>query len=136
LNKEFDNNIDILATTHKRYGKKLFVIGIFKDLSKDYLTSIGVILFICYKILVNNSISLGDFAASVGAAWKLLWQINSLIDYLTRFKEHSLYTVKFKSFMNYKVEIYNKLDANKLSDKFTGLKFCNVFSNILIQKKL
>ncbi len=121
LHREFDYSTDKIIQTNKKYSKKLFIIDVFRDISRDTMISFGVIFLLCYKMMVEKSISLGDFAASIGAVWKLFKQINNLVDYLAKFKEHSLYAEKFKTFLNYKAVVCNQPDAKEFTDEFIGL---------------
>ena len=129
LHKEFDYGINKIIQTNKKYIKKLFIIDILRDISRDTLVSFGVIFLLCYKMMIEKSISLGDFSASIGAVWKLFKQINDLLDYLAKFKEHSLYAEKFRTFLNYKNLICDQLDAKEFTDKLVSLNLDDITFN-------
>ena len=126
LNNEFDDAVDNITAKLKRYGKKMFSIGVARSFSTSLLFDIGILILLIYKMMVEKSITLGDFAASIGATWKLFWQINNLMDYLARFKEHSLYTEKFKVFLNYEPTVCDQESPKEFRGEFTGLALNNV----------
>ena len=102
LNRDFEDAVDEQVRINKKYGVKLFLMGILRDLSSSVLINVGIITLLVYKIMVERSISLGDFAASVGGTWTLFWQLNNLLDYFTKLKGHSLYAERLKRFLAYK----------------------------------
>ena len=101
LQDDFDEAIEGQITVHKRYAKKLFWTGILRDFATSILINIGIITLLVYKIMVEGTITLGDFAASISGTWTLFWQLNNLLDYFTKLKGHSLYAEKLRSFLNY-----------------------------------
>lgn len=126
LNKEFDDSVQNITDQLKHFGKKMFSIGVARSVSTSMLFDIGILIFLIYKIMVEKSITLGDFAASIGATWKLFWQINNLMDYLAKFKEHSLYAEKFKVFLNYEPTVCDRGSPKEFPGGFTGLALHNV----------
>lgn len=87
-----------------RYGKTLFVIGSIQQLCSNGVLSGGIMVLLVYR-LFSGAILLGDFAAANNAIWKLYWQIHSLIEFLMKFPEHSLYAEKFRQFMEYEPKV-------------------------------
>jgi ATP-binding cassette subfamily B protein len=73
--------------------------------------------------MISAAITLGDFAASSNAVWQLYWQINSLMDYISKFPEHSMYVEKFKTFLEYEPKI---IDGNTPVSEFRELSLKNV----------
>lgn len=142
LNNEFDDAIDEQIGLSRKYGKKLFFTGIIRDLSTSILINIGIITLLVYKIMVQQSISLGDFAASIGGTWTLFWQLNNLLDYFTKLKGHSLYAGRLQRFLNYEPEIkdiknaagvgpFNNLSLRNVSFRYPGMSK-DVLNNINI----
>ena len=106
----------------KRYGKTLFVINSIQDTLSSGLLSGGIMALLVYR-LFSGAILLGDFAAANNAIWKLYWQINSLIDFLMKFPEHSLYAEKFRKFMEYEPKV---VGGNKPVPPVEEITFKNV----------
>ena len=100
LDSDFSDALDEQCTIHRKYGKKLLLCGLLRDLSSSALINVGIITLLVYKIMVEGSISLGDFAASIGGTWALFWQLNNLLDYFTKAKGHSLYAEKLRKFLS------------------------------------
>lgn len=88
----------------KRYGKRLFFINSVQQFLSDGVLSGGIMALLVYR-LYGGAILLGDFAAANSAVWKLHWQINTLIEFLMKFPEHSLYAEKFRRFMEYEPKV-------------------------------
>ena len=112
LNNDFENAIDEQIKINKSYGKKLFFTGIIRDFATSILINVGIITLLVYKIMVEQSISLGDFAASIGGTWTLFWQLNNLLDYFTKLKGHSLYAERLRKFLNNEPEVKNTDNAH------------------------
>lgn len=100
LNRDFKYALDEQIAINRNYGKKFLLLGLLRDLSSSALINVGIITLLVYKIMAEGSISLGDFAASVGGTWTLFWQLNNLLDYFTKAKGHSLYAERLKKFLD------------------------------------
>ena len=111
LTNEFDDAINHQIEINKQYGKKLFYTGVIRDFSTSILINIGIITLLVFKIMVQQSISLGDFAASISGTWTLFWQLNNLLDYFTKLKGHSLYAERLQRFLNYQAEVTDTKDS-------------------------
>lgn len=125
LNRDFEDAVDEQITIHKKYGMKLFFMGIIRDMSSSVLINIGIITLLVYKIMVEQSISLGDFTASLGGTWTLFWQLNNLLDYFTKLKGHSLYAERLKKFLGYEPKIKDNENAENVP-AFHSLTLNNV----------
>ena len=128
LTKDFEEAIDKQADINKKYGKKLFFTGIIRDLSTSVLINAGILTFLVYKFMVETSISLGDFTASIAAIWTLFWQLNNLLEYFTKLKGHSLYAERLKKFLNYESKIKDINDTKDACDvpNFENLSLKNI----------
>jgi len=125
LNRDFEDAVDEQISINQKYGRKLFFMGIIRDLSSSVLINIGIITLLVYKIMVENSISLGDFTASIGGTWTLFWQLNNLLDYFTKLKGHSLYAERLKKFLGYEPAVKDS-DTAEGVPAFTSLTLENV----------
>ncbi|MDF2685639.1 MAG: transporter related [Clostridia bacterium] len=123
LHMEFDETIKIRKNLNIKFGKKLTIINTLNNLTMIIFCETGINILLLYKLMVSSVISLGDFAASNNAVWQLYWQINNLIDYVSKFPEHSLYAEKFKTFLEYEPKIK---DGNNPVAVFKGLNLKNV----------
>ena len=116
LDRDFEDAIDDLVRINRKYGMKQFFMGIIRDLSSTVLINVGIITLLVYKIMVEKSISLGDFAASIGGTWTLFWQLNNLLDYFTKLKGHSLYAERLRKFLDYEPTVGDTQCAESVSD--------------------
>lgn len=126
LHRDFDNSIKNITSTIKKYGKKMFLIGFLRSISTSMLFDVIMLILLVYKMMIEKSISLGDFAATLGAMWKLFWQINNLMDYFAKFKEHNLYAEKFRVFINYQPTVRDTQNCIELKDSINTLELKNV----------
>ncbi|MCI9449885.1 MAG: ABC transporter ATP-binding protein [Clostridiales bacterium] len=99
LDSDFSDALDEQIAINKKYGKKLLLCGMLRDLTSSALINVGIITLLVYKIMVEGSISLGDFAASIGGTWALFWQLNNLLEYFTKSAGHGMYAEKLKKFL-------------------------------------
>lgn len=115
-----------IQSIHRRHAKGFFSVGILRSLVTSTFFDIGVMLLLVYKISVEKSITLGDFAAAMTATWRLFGFIQDLMGRLTNFKEHSLYTEKFRTFLNCEITVKDEPDAKELTDRIEELSLKNV----------
>ena len=92
-------------STYKRYGKRLLAIEGAGALVMHVLETTGIFLLLLFELLVRQTISLGGFAATVNAIWKVNWQVSDLCERLLKFPEHSLYIELYRSFLEYAPKI-------------------------------
>ncbi len=122
----FDKYEEAMASREeieREYNKKFFTINVFESTLEQVCCSAGINAILLFKLMVKKTILLGDFAAANNAVWKLYWQINSLVEYLLKFPEHSLYTEKFRIFMEYEPKVKG---GEITPDGFCKLEFKNV----------
>jgi len=87
------------------------------------LCDAGIMILLLYKLIIKGTILLGDFAAANSAVWQLYHQVNSLIEHLLKFPEHSLYTEKFRTFMEYVPKV---VGGSRDVPEFSEIRFNNV----------
>jgi ATP-binding cassette subfamily B protein len=71
----------------------------------NVLPSAGVTSYLIVRYIVDPTLSLGSFSASINASFKLYWTIDDIGNYLNKFHEHSLYIEKVKKFIEYEPQI-------------------------------
>ena len=137
LIRDFDLTVKNIISTTKRYGFKMFFISFIRSFSTSMLFDVVILILLVYKMMIEKSISLGDFAATIGATWKLFWQINNLMDFFAKFKEHNLYAEKFRVFLNYKPTVCNAENCTDCNFSIKTLELKNVsFSYPETDKKI
>lgn len=126
LVRDFDKAVDGVIKETKSYSVKMFFVNLVRSTTVSLMFDIGITLLLTYKIMVEKTVSLGDFAVTVGAMWKLLWQLNTLLDYFAKFKENSLYTEKFRVFLNYKPTVCDGENAKVCGKTVHTLELKNI----------
>ena len=102
---------DYKQTTHskivciKKYMGKIFGLSLISSMLTNLLPSAGVTSYLIIRYIVDPTLSLGSFSASITASFKLYWAINDIGNYLNKFNEHSLYIEKVKKFVEYEPQI-------------------------------
>jgi ATP-binding cassette subfamily B protein len=126
LTDKFDESSQSIVKSLKSYGSRLFLLGTTRSICTSMLFDIGITVLLTYKMMVQNAISLGDFAASVAGTWKLFWQINNLMEYITGLYEHSLYAERFRTFLSYKARVADTEASEDIGEPFSGLSVNNL----------
>ena len=75
------------------------------------------------RYIIDPTLSLGSFTASLEAMSKLIWTINDIGEYFTKFNEHSMYIEKVKKFTEYEPKITGELED---VPEFESLKVKNL----------
>ena len=126
LERDFDDAIEKTKGVFRRYGKKLFAVSTAESMATTMLIDVGIIIYLVYRIGVQHSISLGEFAACINAGWSLYWRVRQFITLFAGFKEHGLYAEKLRKFLNYEPVIRDAIDAVPCGKPFSGMELNNV----------
>lgn len=118
----FSSAVNENIHTIQEHKRKLFWLNFFSVLIIIILIDAAVLLILSYRLIVTQTISLGDFAAVVGGVSKLFYQINDLNHMYSRYKEHGLFAGKYRSFLKYNIEIKQDLQVKKGSFDRLDLK--------------
>ena len=109
--------IDESINTIRKHGKKIFWLSFFSVFIVILLIDVAVLLTLSYRLIVTNTISLGEFAAVVGGVSKLFYQINDLNYMHSQYKEHGLFAGKYRKFLE-----YNSKEPSKQQSKHKMLE--------------
>ena len=114
--------IDII----KKYSKKYFTFSLFNGGIVGVLTFSGLYpALLAYKV-ITAGMTYGTFGAMFSATMSLEGNLMGLIGIMTNFMQHSLYTDKFREFLNYKIKV---IDGSKMLDtpeNVSEIKLINV----------
>ena len=114
--------IDII----KKYSKKYFTFNLFNGGIVGVLTFSGLYpALLAYKV-ITAGMTYGTFGAMFSATMSLEGNLMGLIGIMTNFMQHSLYTDKFREFLNYKIKV---IDGSKMLDtpeNVSEIKLINV----------
>lgn len=123
LRNDYKATTDIKITCIKKYMGKIFGLSLFSSLLTNVLPSAGVTSYLIIRYIVDPTLSLGSFSASIHASFKLYWTIDDIGNYLNKFNEHSLYIEKVKKFIEYEPKIDG---AETVVPAFESLKIKNL----------
>ncbi len=89
----------------KKYTGKIFGFSLAYSMITEVVSSAGITGYLILRYLVDPTLSLGDFSASIMASFKLYWTIEDIGRFFNKFNEHSLYIEKVKRFVEYEPTI-------------------------------
>ena len=126
LLNNFDSAVESNISITKSYGNKLFFLSLTRSIFTAVMFDAVITILLLYKMMIEKSVTLGGFAATFSAMWKLFWTLNNLMDYFAKFKEHKLYANKFRVFLNYEPTVCDKEGCTELTAPFKTLELKNV----------
>ena len=105
LRKQYSDATNDKIACIKKYTGKIFALSFISNLLASTLPSAGVTGYLIIRYMLDPTLSLGSFSASINATFKLYWTIDDIGRYITRFHEHSLYIEKVRKFIEYEPKI-------------------------------
>ncbi len=130
LKNEYRKTTDEKIHCIKKYSRKIFLFSLLYEFLTNLLPSVGVTGYLIVRYVLDSSLSLGSFSASIHASFKLYWTIDDIGNYINKFNEHSLYIEKFRKFLEYEPSIKGEITdvPNFESLKIKGLDFVYPFT--------
>ena len=104
LMREYDETMQEITETDKKYGKKYFLYHGLVDTATNWITFSGALLYMIFQ-LQAGAIAVGGFAASVSVVWNIGWTLTDLIDRISRYPEHSLFIDLYLQFLRIEPQI-------------------------------
>ena len=126
LLNNFDSAVESNISITKSYGNKLFFLNLTRSIFTAVMFDAVITILLLYKMMIEKSVTLGGFAATFSAMWKLFWTLNNLMDYFAKFKELKLYANKFRVFLSYEPTVCDKEGWTELTAPFKTLELKNV----------
>ena len=105
LRNDFKTTTETKIACIKKYMGRFLGLWLLSALLADLIPYTGITSYLIVRYIVDSSLSLGSFSASIAASMKLFWTIDGVGKYLNRFNEHSLYIEKVKKFVEYEPKI-------------------------------
>jgi ATP-binding cassette subfamily B protein len=131
----------------KKYSIKLIALNFSRDFIFNALLFDGIyMMYLTYKVILIKVLSYGSFVALLNSTSKLKGSLQSLVEILPEFQEHSLYIDNFRVFLNYECKINDSdtaieapvipktLKLNNVSFTYEGAK-APILKNINIEIK-
>ncbi len=107
----------------KKYRGKMFIVALMSELVAYLLFDLVVTCYLIVRYVKDAGFSLGDFSAGINAMWTIYSSSNQVINYLTKFNEHSIYIEKFRRFIDYEPKV---VSGTEDVDGFEMLSLRNV----------
>ena len=105
LRNDYKTTTDAKIACIKKYMGKIFGFSLISAMLTNVLPSAGVTSYLIVRYILDPTLSLGSFSASITASFKLYWTISDIGNYLNMFNEHSLYVERVKKFIEYEPKI-------------------------------
>lgn len=107
----------------KKYRGKMFVVGVLSEFVAYLLFDLAVTCYLIVRYVRDSGFSLGNFSASLNAMWSIYSSSNQILNYLTKFNEHSIYIEKFRRFIDYEPRV---VSGTEDAEEFRDIKLCGV----------
>ncbi|MBQ9805728.1 MAG: ABC transporter ATP-binding protein [Clostridia bacterium] len=105
LQNDYRKTTESKITCIKKYMGKIFCFSLLSTMLTQVLPSAGVTGYLIVRYIVDPTLSLGGFSASINACFNLYWRINGIATHLNEFHKQSLYIEKIKKFLEYEPTI-------------------------------
>lgn len=105
LYQRFTSATQKMKEIYKKGGKKLAETDGISNVFQDFFLKGLVLLYLAYGIMVTHQLTIGDFAALIGATRRFAARMRNLVDVMMSSAEAALYIEKFKNFLSYQPAI-------------------------------
>lgn len=105
LYQRFTSATQKMKEIYRKGGKKLTEIAGISIIFQEFFLKCLMLLYLSYKIIVVHQLTIGDFAALIGATNRFAIRMRHLVDVMMSSAEAALYIEKFKKFLSYQPSI-------------------------------
>ena len=105
LRNDYKTTTETKIACIKKYMGRIFGVSLLSIMLTDLLPSAGVTSYLIVRYIVDPTLSLGSFSASINASFKLYWTIDDIGNHFNKFHDHSLYIERVKKFLQYEPQI-------------------------------
>jgi len=125
LYSRFRHATEKMKEIYQKGGKVLAKIDGTSEFFQNFFLNFAMLLYLSYKIMVSHTITIGDFAALIGATNRFAVRMRQLVDVMMKFSEAALYVEKFKNFLAYRPAIEEQ-KGKKAPEEILPLRLKNV----------
>lgn len=123
LEEEFTKTNEQVKGVVSKYAKKLALLGFLDSfVFSDLLIEGAYTAFLAYRVIAQNSLSYGTLAGMLNGAWALKMNLNNIAQTVGEYQRLSLYTDKFRSFLDYQIQIQDHPDAVSPPQEVAGFE--------------
>ena len=126
LFKEFKNSTLSMNKCIRHYNTKIAIINTLKSILGSSFFQMGISVCFAFKMMIKNSMSLGQYATGTNAIWQLQGQLNGLINSYTSLYDNGQYIERVRCFLEYQPQIVSLEGKTIDPNKSYGIKFRNV----------
>ena len=105
LMNDYKATTDTKVACIKKHMGKIFGLSLISSMLTNIIPSVGVTSYLIVRYILDATLSLGGFSASINASFKLYWTIGDIGNYLNAFNDHSLYIERVRKFIEYEPKI-------------------------------
>ncbi len=109
LREKYAGAVEEEISCIKKYVKKIFFLSLLASLLSGVVPSAGMTGYLIFRYILDPTLSLGQFSASIQASHKLFRTLNDLGSCLNKFNEHSLYIENVRRFTGYEPKIQGEI---------------------------
>lgn len=111
----------------RRYAGKLAGLSFLSEFVFSDLLIDGIyMIFLAYRVIVQKSLTYGTLAGMLNGAWTLKMNLNNIAQTIGDFQRLSLYTDKFRGFLDYKNQMQDAEQALPAPNQTALLECRNV----------
>jgi len=110
LHENYNVSVEEKVSCLKKWFKKRIKFQLVNDFLLDFIPSVVAMFYMMIRYILDPALSLGSFTASLDAMSKLIWTIDDIGEYFTKFNEHSMYIEKVKRFTEYEPKICGEVE--------------------------
>ncbi len=112
LQEDFKQTNEKMKHVIDKYSLKLYVLMFFGNFVFNSFLIDGVYTgLLAYRAIVQKSITYGTLAGMLDGSWVLKNHLNNVAQSVSAFQKSSLYTEKFRGFLDYEIQMQDKPDA-------------------------
>ncbi len=100
--KKYFETIDKVHSVNKSYGNSILAWSAFGKIFNILICELFVMCLLGYKLFITNTITMGGFAASINAIWRLNDDIRGVLSYSEKVSENIVFIDKYLELVNYK----------------------------------
>lgn len=105
LNRQYNEGHEGTMTLFKKYGKLIFPLSYFRDMFSHTIVFCGVFLYGAYRVIVSQTIDMGEFVILYGAMLTVTMMLNYISETIMSCNKNALYIQNLRSFLEYKPAI-------------------------------
>ncbi len=119
LQNEYRRTTNMKIVCIKKYIGKLLGLSLISMLLTDVLPSAGITSYLVVRYIIDPTLSLGNFSASINASFKLYRTFDDIGNHFNKFYEHSLYIEKVKKFVDHETTIRGHITEVPIFESLT-----------------